>query len=282
MRIYKAYAKCILSGEHTVLRGGSAIVCSCKDFVLSLNVENSENLDFVSGDFLIDKELEFLLRKSFVWLTNNTLEVPVFKYVLSGNVPIGKGLGFSAALCSVVAGFCCEHTNKLELKYSLAHELENCFHGKSSGLDVVGVNASTVIKFESIDRFCSIENKIPFNVAVTFCDISQIIKTKSYVDQVFNKLESNFKHFNKVDSNMKKASFLMEKAICNGCLDSLIMSFKLSFECYEAWGLVNEADRSHINELYSKGAVAVRITGAGGYGSYLSVWGAKNDSLNFL
>lgn len=282
MKIYNAYAKCILSGEHTVLRGGVAIVSSCKDFSLSLIVEDSENLEFLSGDFLIDEVLHGLLKKSFNYLTNSRLDVPVFKYILSGNIPVGKGLGFSAALSSVVADFCSEYTNKSDLKYILAHELENFFHGKSSGLDIVGVNSSTVVKFESIDKFYSIREGIPFNIAVTFCDTDRIIKTKKYVNQVFSKLECNFKYFNKIDNNMKKASLLMERAICYACIDSLVKSFELSFECYEKWGLVSEEDIFHISELYRKGAIAVRITGAGGYGSYLSVWGKKNNSLNFL
>jgi mevalonate kinase len=285
MKTYTAHAKCILSGEHTVIRGGDAIVTAYKKFFLSLTITSSKEVEFVCNDFdeVLIKDLRHLIATAMQHLTNNSLVIPNFRYELTGNFSARKGLGFSAALCSIVADFCCDYVNKVTLKYSLAHFLEHIFHGNSSGLDIVGVNADAIIKFKNMDNFYVIKDRLPFNIAVTFANTEQTIATKDCVKKVLDQKKSNITKFEQVDLQMKQASLLMERAICKICMDSLIESFNLSLDCYEKWGLVSARDRSHIVDLYKKGAIAVRITGAGGSGSFLSVWNEKClGDLDFL
>ncbi|HPI40635.1 MAG TPA: hypothetical protein PLJ21_07505, partial [Pseudobdellovibrionaceae bacterium] len=104
----KSYGKWILSGEHAVLRGGTAIVYPLK----SRFVEWSYTSQIQTQDLMFQfkgihgAELEILilglLEKAFEKLKISKKEI-LGKVQIFSSLPLGAGLGASAALCVSVA-----------------------------------------------------------------------------------------------------------------------------------------------------------------------------------
>ena len=53
----------------------------------------------------------------------------------------------------------------------------------------------------------------------------------------------------------------------------IVRSMNHSHECFEAWGLVPPQAREVRQTLLNQGALAVRLTGAGGGGFWVAFWG---------
>ncbi len=189
---YIAYAKCILVGEHAVLRGCCAVVMPCKAFSICLKAEVASEalvcIDGLMGGAGKDV-LKKLVMSCFHFFDVKHRAVPAVKLTLSGNFPIGKGLGFSAALCSVVARWCCDFLKvDANLFVSAAHFLEAEFHGKSSGVDIVGVNADSLVVFHSINDYKVLGGELSLRAYISLVDSSSIsLSTKDCVNQVMNK-----------------------------------------------------------------------------------------------
>src|SRR5690606_30091656 len=67
---------------------------------------------------------------------------------LDCSIQVGVGMGASAALCVAVARwFAAQCLIGSEAIFDFARELENLFHGQSSGLDIAGVGAQGGIYF---------------------------------------------------------------------------------------------------------------------------------------
>lgn len=118
--IYQNCAKWILTGEHAVIRGGSAIAFPLLDKTMKLvYTKNDERLHIFLQHF--NKEMEvldpFFLEElkinfeNFIKYIENTLNIKKINgnFNVVSNIPIKAGLGSSAALCLCMAEFLYEH-----------------------------------------------------------------------------------------------------------------------------------------------------------------------------
>lgn len=134
---YSAPAKVILSGEHAVVYGKPALV-SAINLRLKFIVTN---LVRSSKDGKDDKEIFFISKEVKNYLINqkiNFTDKP-FNFKIESKIPIGRGLGSSAALSvASVATFLEFYTGrqfKKEIVNDLAFQIEKHFHQNPSGVD---------------------------------------------------------------------------------------------------------------------------------------------------
>lgn len=271
-----AHGKCILAGEHAVLRGYPGIVFPIKNraIITSFNRDDKK--------LTITAESPF--EESLLLYFNNTLKIAfdlidrdlnvTGSFNLKNNIPMGYGMGFSSAICASVANWILWQgwIKKNEL-YEFARILEDEFHGKSSGIDIAGVLSDCGIIFTKKTGFKKIKINWRPHLYITSSEYGS--STNSCIKQVEKMKDSNKALAKTLDKEMGKSVLLAEKAFAaneNDGFTMLCQAISQANHCFESWGLINEAVVKHMDVLKKHGAVAVKPTGSGAGGYVLSLW----------
>lgn len=298
--------KWILAGEHTVLRGGQALVFPLKSRYLKLNYLRAET-DFemiLNGEnhpeieLMVWSVLERALKK--IGLKRSALK-GILKF--ESKILFGSGMGASATLCVALTRWLHQMGYLPEKdQYEFARDLENLFHGESSGVDVAVTLYNCPLLFSRNDGFQLLQNYPKPKLYLSHTGAWGV--TKDCVDQVKKILVQDRKRGEAIDEQMKQAVAQFQVLLqqnargrdgsnesvsernSNGRRSSYshnhseneidsqawIRAMGLAHQCFRDWGLVNEAVRLHEEQLLQAGAQAVKLTGSGGGGFMLSYW----------
>lgn len=281
--------KWVLAGEHSVLKGAAAVALPHPQFKLRLSFQSTQ-----SGEFKVEAPVSPLTVQGIV---NDVLEdwregqgrsvrAPSGILKIESSIPIGAGLGSSAALCVALARW---FSGPLEItgtdaQFALARELENRFHGKSSGMDIATVLACEAISFSIAKGATPLGiRKLP---GFTFHDTELRSRTSGCVMQVENLRERNPVLGHELDEKMGEASrwglegLVRYHQIASGqsaspvgeSLSRIALAMKQAQDCLRAWGLVPEAVSQREKALYERGALGVKLTGSGLGGFLVALW----------
>lgn len=270
--------KWILAGEHAVLRGSPALVFPLKSKFLKFEFNSSTQGFTVNFFGEHGEELQLL----FWGVLEKACELKkVKRTALSGeikitsNLPVGAGMGASAALCVAVTRWL--HFIKVvsaEEIYEFSRSLENLFHGESSGVDI-----AVALSGEPI-RFIRGGNSKPISLSWTpQWYISYSGKrgiTAECVNKVKKLIDQNPTLGQEIDQRMREAVALCENSLTEIAgtqrLQLLTKAFQLAASCFKDWGLIEGAPEIHMKWLLDHGALAVKPTGSGDGGYILSLW----------
>lgn len=271
-----ATTKWILVGEHAVLRNKPAIAVPFKKNYIKLFYRNSPSFKIVSRNEKLSIAANNLLQLGAQYLK---LESQISgEFFFQFNLPACGGLGVSAALCVVIARFF--NFKKFITSaaiYSLAQHLEHSFHGSSSGLDIAAIIAQTAILFKNNSW-----QKLAISWQPKFSLTSCI--GESTTQTCINKVKSLIKHAPhkalEIDAQMERAVLAAKAALSNENMHKLAVAINLAADCFQAWGLVSNQLRTHMDNLREQGAIAVKPTGAGLNGYVLSLWDTNHKIGN--
>lgn len=259
----RAHGKAILAGEHSVVRGGEAVVLPLRSRALTLEWEHSGSGVTVEPGPLaepfrlsLDKALSLL---SF------TLPSAGYRIRLASDIPVRAGLGSSAALAVSVVRFLQEEGAKIPSPLPLAIEIENLFHGKSSGIDVACVLASAPVTY--VKGHAPVPVTPAWKPSFYLFDTGQRSATKDCVAKVERAARPD------LDRRMEECVRLVKGALLSestGRLGALAEALELGASCFEEWGL--GPGPALKEKLKHVGALAVKPTGSGGGGHLLTLW----------
>lgn len=279
----RTFGKWILAGEHTVLRGGRALVFPLKSQYLDWNFtpENAGTLEVVIPKGY-PEEFKLLFWSVFekaCQMKGIGLHHFSGRLEMKAHILVGSGLGASATLCVALTRW----FEKLGLvsnseMFSFAKKLEDTFHGESSGVDVAVVLSESGLIFQKDQEPQSFQSTWQPEWYLSHCGEKGI--TKECVQKVKHLGEREPQLLARLDEQMKTSVRFCEEALILGSTQGFSMlkeALDLSRGCFQDWGLITPALDQHMKDLRSRGAVAVKPTGSGGGGFVLSLWERKPE-----
>ncbi|MCR4277371.1 MAG: hypothetical protein NUV87_04560 [Candidatus Roizmanbacteria bacterium] len=159
---YSASAKVILSGEHAVVYGKPALVSAINLRLKFYLWEESIKIN--------DKNILFISDKVKGYLRNIKINFVdrLFNFKIESEIPIGRGLGSSAALSvASVASFLEFYTGRQfdkKIINELAFAIEKHFHSNPSGADNTASCFGGLILYQKQKSLKNLDYKIPKNI----------------------------------------------------------------------------------------------------------------------
>jgi mevalonate kinase len=277
-------AKWVLTGEHSVLRGRQALAFPFQRFTLKLTYREQDTFSITPNPFqsqirrLIERALEFLK------VPGNAF--PSGEVEITSAIPIGAGLGSSAALCAAIARLVLWKTRSdISLWIPLATYLEDFFHGKSSGMDVNVIIHGTPVMF-SISGGAAPMDRVRSMPSFEWYDSGFRGNTRDCIERVLHWQKQNPHLKESYDDRMQEAGVLARSGLeafqtnREEGENKIKMAMELAQDCFEQWGLVTPELLTQKFDLLRQGALAVKLTGAGLGGFWVALWPASRPRLD--
>ncbi len=293
----RTFGKWILVGEHAVLRGVPALVFPTSAFGMKFTwVPDSSSLKVnfkgSRGDEL--KLVFWGLIEHALQKTKRERSQLTGELTIESELPLGAGLGASGALCVGVGQLFSQWgyisagdtwSQRPDPIYEFSRELENLFHGESSGVDIAVALEGRGLRFMRGGERSPVEVNWAPHIYLSYSGKRGV--TSDCVRRV-GELRDKSPHLGeKLDLQMREAVEVAERALKSNekeGLDLLSRAFDLGRDCFYQWGLCEGPLDHHMHELIQAGALAVKPTGSGGGGYALSLWEhpPKDTSIPFF
>lgn len=288
-----APAKTILFGEHSVVYDEPAIAGAVnkRAYVTIKESENDKTI-FRAPDIgfeaeLLTEEKKYILIKGKPGIIRYILDA-LYKVhdhspidiTLNSNVPIGSGLGSSAAVTVATLAALYRYHNIRFNKQSLAHDahmVEQDVQGVASPLDTL---VSTYGGLVYLSRNKKVEHiNVDFNVPFVVGYTNKHGNTGKMVKDVRSLKNRNPKVINPVITSMGNLTNYAKQAILKGDFNKVGELMNINHGFLDVLG-VNTLELSRM--VYSArdaGAIGAKTTGAGGGGSIIALCPGKVDEV---
>ncbi|KAL7083960.1 hypothetical protein ACP275_14G195300 [Erythranthe tilingii] len=230
---------------------------------------------------------------AFLWLYTSIHGTKPAKAVVNSELPLGAGLGSSAALCVALSaallalsdstkldfshqGWQMFDDNELELVNKWAFEGEKIIHGKPSGIDNTVSTYGNMIKFKS-GELTSIKTNMPLKMLITNTKVGR--NTKALVAGVSERTTRHSSTmssvFNAVDSISNEFAAIIQSPVSDDLAitekeEKLGELMEMSQGLLQCMG-VSHASIETVIRTTQKYKLSTKLTGAGGGGCVLTL-----------
>ncbi len=288
--VASAPGKVILFGEHFVVHGTKAILCSIDKRITATSQFIDEKkikvrTELGSKEVELDKtsnlETSPKFLKPFLHIVNDALKNNQsnngIEIILESEIPHGVGLGSSSAACVAAVASVNGLFRKLSKEEILkkAIEAEKTIFKNTSGADSAVSVYGGFMSYDTSNGFQEISLKNNFDLIIT--NSAQIHNTEQMVNKVKKFKEQNEKQFSELCSRediiiKEVLSALKENNL--GKIGALMLENQ---KLLEQIGVSTEKITSLINES-TKTSYGSKLTGAGGGGCIISLVDTSNSS----
>lgn len=260
-----APGKIHLLGEYAVVYGKPALLAAVD---LRVTVTINANTSKVGPDsFEVKKIIEPIIKNKF-----NLKKIPLYKLKIDSKVPIGSGLGSSAAVSSA---YIAALLTFLKIKWDkslineLAYEAEKVFHGNPSGADNSAIVYGGLIWYRKETPDLKIIHPLPFSIPNKLAKNFVIINTgkpkkstKDTLTAVKNLYQKKPKLINKFLDSQEKLVRELLPAIKNADEKEVIRIIREGERNLESIGVCSPEVKKIIRQVEKAGGAA-KICGAG-------------------
>lgn len=266
-----AAGKAIICGEHAVVYGATAVALPLTAYKMhaALKVVNDErsSIQMILGERPVSENIVAVVHDAF-----EMFGIEPFPLVIEGRsqLPIGAGLGSSATLCVVVVRAL---SAAIGIEFEphqvalAANHLEKRFHGRPSGLD------TSVVAYEQIISFRVNESPKPLSTKSTwrFALIDSKVRAPTFT--MIRKAEPFFAG-SEGDQRIAEFDHWSQQVIhglAEGNKEEVAEAMQAADKLLRRAGVVPTSLGDLIDISYQCGALAAKITGAGGGGAILAL-----------
>src|SRR3989344_1060171 len=260
-----APAKIHLLGEHSSVYGKPAILTSV-DLRLKVTISQGRTIpeELKKLQKLIDRivKTELKLKK-----------IPLYSLEISSDIPIGAGLGSSAAVSAAYVGALLTYlrvTWSLERIYRLGFKAEEVFHGNPSGGDLATVVFGGLIWFRRETPTLKLIQPLSFNISSKLTKRFVLINTgtpkestrdlAAMVKELYTKKPKKVENFSNYQEKLVKELLTVIK---EGNEKEFIRIIREGERNLESIGVVSKSSKEIIMKIEEAGGAA-KICGAGG------------------
>ena len=266
--IVSAPGKIHFLGEHAVVYGKAALLAAIdKRISVAISATKEKKVDDLSLEEL-KKVIEQAIKRKY-----KISKIPPYSISISSDIPIGCGLGSSAALSAALTfallislGVDADKTTV----FDIAYKGESLFHGNPSGGDLATVIEGGLLWYRKEFEFLKTFSPLPFKL---HRNIKQFIlidsgrpreTTREMVESVSEFKNKYPKIVEKIFSNQEELTKKMVIALKNGDEDLLIECIKSGQRNLERLRVVGVSAKKIISSIEKLGG-AGKIMGGGGY-----------------
>ena len=279
-----APGKVILFGEHFVVYGVKAILCSINKRVTVTAEKTSERKISINSDIgnLILEPNKLISEinsplKPFYYLANKAIknQDTGIEIKINSEIPLGAGLGSSSACC--VAGAAAifrlfEDVSK-ERILELAIEAERTIFENTSGADCTVCTYGGIIEYGKKQGFKKIEDEPNFQLVIANSNIEH--STESMVSGVKTFVIKNKEKFSKLLNQESKLVEDVLKLLKENNPEALGEKINQNQKYLETIGISNNQLKKMI-EIGQKTSFGAKITGSGGGGCIFALTNESN------
>ncbi len=279
-----ASAKIILFGEHAVVYGHPAVAIPLQDVRASAAV----SIDFsISSPIIEANDLKIRTRledqshpdsivpiiKTIELFNERVAKLPKsgWRLTLWSKIPIGRGLGSSAATSIAVLRALLKAMNKILLPkelIELSFELEKIHHGKPSGIDNTVISLEKPILFRKDREPAAIK---PGNIFFVVGDTGIGKKTADVVSQVAEARNKHTEQYDRIFDQIGQIALEGSRAVKDGDAKKMGHLMNENQALLEKINVSSPELDNLINAARSHGAIGAKLCGAGKGGCMVTV-----------
>lgn len=286
--------KIILIGEHSVVYGHHALATPLTDVRLKLTTHPDQQESWQGAWKIFLHGNNIPLTNYFAKLLTQSLELAIKlmddniahfapqTMMIESNIPLGGGMGGSAAVSASLVKLCAKIFKKpltLEQEIDFANQIDSLFHfGRASGLDVTTILANQCIAFQKGKPTQPIQSPCSFFIALI--DSCERTETSAMVAKVARSIDQNKAKTEHIIQTLGKLSLDSIQHLTHGEFNQFTTNLNLAHTLLDQLGVSTPTLNKLCTELLEHGALCAKLTGAGGGGLVLGIFDKNPTFLN--
>ncbi len=285
MKCWRAPGKIILFGEHFVVKGRPALVTAVDRYATTCMGEMGEGYIVEAVDLGLTADLRGDVpvelkpyKRIYELVTEKTGKIAPFKATIRSDIPIGAGMGSSAATAVAFTAALLDHAGlevSRDLVNMIAYEAEKITHGKPSGIDNTAATYGGLIYYKK-PHAKPLDVRLPEKLVLVAVDTGIPRNTKALVEKVLARYDKYTDIMERIYDAAEKIVEEALKAMGTGDLERLGELFELNHGLLVSIGVSNRIIEEIRYRMLEYGALGAKITGAGGGGLVIGILDEKS------